>query len=757
MGLLVRVARWIGHRWRPTGGWGLWTVTLVVALWPAWTLGQTGWLRESTLPLVETALFAALIAWWLISHVKRRGLRALLMAITFYPVVLTTIARAWPPLRLLVDATVHTITWVLSLGAVGEPARAWSVWGEVLALRVLVFHGELVTWLSALTGGQVASGRTALFTLFALLLYAYTCWLVWAVRVHHDGGWAMLPGLFIVGWNVYWAGEGAGWLAGMLALGVLLSVLTRYAHLEMTWIRRRLDFSDQLWLDFAAVGLGGALAAATVVLLVTAVTSPHLYTRVQGFLARPWARVERETTRLFPDVARPARSPLGRSTVPTMPRARKLGASPQLLDTLVMTVRPKGGPLPPRAYFFALAYDVYTGSGWMQSPWQVEGLAPGEEWRGPVGQERFLVELTVEMQQPTRDVYAAAIPVAVDRPADALTFAGKDLLGLRLRDGVRDYTVLGAISAVDEARLRLTSTAYPPWITNHYLQVPESVPPRVRQLAQEITRDAYSPYDKARAIEAYLRQIPYSLDVSTPPPDRDVVDWFLFDLRRGYCDYYATAFVVLARLSGLPARLAIGYAQGQWDSTAGLYKITEREAHSWPEVYFPPYGWVPFEPTAIRQVFQWPKTQPTWTARSPATWRETLAAFRHWASARWRVSLLSRVGRMVMALLGGALAVVLAWWAYWWWRVPRPARPYAQLTWLAERLGVHWQAGWTPREFGEATKARVKTLPVPPTWQKRLAARTDWAIETYMRWRFGSPPEHSPTANRESSATASPA
>lgn len=737
MNLLIQAVRWLARRWQPAGGWGLWFTVMVAALWPAWALGRTAWIRGSTLPLTETALLAAMVAWALFSWARDGRLRGVLLALSAYPVLLVGIARAWPPFRLLMNALVHTVTWAISGGQVGHPVRAWAAWADVLVLRVLVFHGELSTWLAAVRGGTVTGGRTALLTLFGLLVYANACWVVESVRGRNDGVRAAVPGLFITGWNMYWAGEGVGWPAGMLALAVLLSTTAHYAHLEGRWQRRKMDFSDQLRLDFAVVGVGVALAAIVMTPVITTLTSPHLYTRVRGFLARPWARVETETARLFPDVERPARSPLGRSTAATMPRARKLGASPQLLDTLVMRVRPREGPLPPHAYFFGLAYDVYTGSGWMQSPWQVDGLAAGEEWAGPVGRERLLVEHTITLASPTREVYAAGVPVAVDRPADALTFAGKDLLGMRLKQSASTYTVMGAVPAVDEERLRTAGTAYPNWITVHYLQVPESVPARVRRLAREITRRAYSPYDKARAIEAHLRQIPYSLDVPVPPPDRDVVDWFLFDLRRGYCDYYATAFVVLARLNGLPARLAVGYAQGAWAEKGGEYRITEREAHSWPEVYFPGYGWIPFEPTASREIPRWPEIS---TARPPhrlATWQETLTAFRAWAAARWRAVLLYRVARAVLILILAVLGAILLWWGYWLWRVPRPARAYAQLLWLARRLGVRWQPGWTPLEFEEAVLSRLAQLPVPAAWQKRASLFVGSAVRAYIQWQFG--------------------
>jgi hypothetical protein len=79
------------------------------------------------------------------------------------------------------------------------------------------------------------------------------------------------------------------------------------------------------------------------------------------------------------------------------------------------------------------------------------------------------------------------------------------------------------------------------------------------------------------------------------------VDYFLFDLKRGYCDYYATAMAMLARAAGLPARIAVGYAAGSYDADTHTYRVTEASAHSWTQVYFPAYGWVDFEPTSGRE------------------------------------------------------------------------------------------------------------------------------------------------------------
>jgi hypothetical protein len=104
-----------------------------------------------------------------------------------------------------------------------------------------------------------------------------------------------------------------------------------------------------------------------------------------------------------------------------------------------------------------------------------------------------------------------------------------------------------------------------------------------------------TPYDKAAAIERYLREIPYNERIDEPASGQDGVDYFLFDVRQGYCDYYASSMVVMLRSLGVPARYVRGYGQGE--RQVGVYEVREWDSHAWPEVFFPGYGWVEFEPT----------------------------------------------------------------------------------------------------------------------------------------------------------------
>jgi len=138
-------------------------------------------------------------------------------------------------------------------------------------------------------------------------------------------------------------------------------------------------------------------------------------------------------------------------------------------------------------------------------------------------------------------------------------------------------------------------------IYEKYTQLPKNVPQRVRDLANLITAPYDNDYDKVKAIEKYLAtNYPYNLDVKSTPRNRDFVDYFLFDLKQGYCSYYASAMAVLTRCSGIPARYVEGYMlpPKAVKSDPSTFIVTNMQAHAWTEVYFEGYGWLPFEPTS---------------------------------------------------------------------------------------------------------------------------------------------------------------
>ncbi len=145
-----------------------------------------------------------------------------------------------------------------------------------------------------------------------------------------------------------------------------------------------------------------------------------------------------------------------------------------------------------------------------------------------------------------------------------------------------------------------------PFLDDQYTSLPD-IPDRVGELAEEITDAFDTRYEKVKAVEQYFGTNGFTYqttDVPVPDEDEDYVDQFLFESQVGYCDNYSTSMVVLLRSLDIPARWAKGFTSGEvkdfnigHNGKQDLYEVTNANAHSWVEVYFPEIGWVPFEPT----------------------------------------------------------------------------------------------------------------------------------------------------------------
>lgn len=176
----------------------------------------------------------------------------------------------------------------------------------------------------------------------------------------------------------------------------------------------------------------------------------------------------------------------------------------------------------------------------------------------------------------------------------------------------KTYTLVSHVPVIPEKKLR-TKTFNELYGKNKqeaYLQIPNELPKRVRDLAQNVTSSAKTPYEKVGLLQQYLqRNYAYTNNPDlSRKKSKDFVDAFLFEIREGYCDYYSTSLVMMARSVGVPARWVKGYAPGQQtfsdDAATGddnenmsSYSVTNADAHSWAEVYLGEYGWVPVEAT----------------------------------------------------------------------------------------------------------------------------------------------------------------
>lgn len=178
--------------------------------------------------------------------------------------------------------------------------------------------------------------------------------------------------------------------------------------------------------------------------------------------------------------------------------------------------------------------------------------------------------------------------------------------------------------------LRTAGTNIPRSIRETYLTVPQSCW-QVAELVRQITIGKYTAFDKSRAIEDYLEQH-YTYDLRAPaaPRTQDAVTFFLLKSKKGYCDLFASAMVIMARQAGIPARWVTGYAPGQYDESRQMFIVRGIDAHAWAELYFPGYGWIEFDPTpsSAPQTGLLSRVQVTWQRFKSAivTERKAVAA-----------------------------------------------------------------------------------------------------------------------------------
>jgi Transglutaminase-like enzymes, putative cysteine proteases len=300
-----------------------------------------------------------------------------------------------------------------------------------------------------------------------------------------------------------------------------------------------------------------------------------------------------------------------------------------------------------RSYWRGETKSEYTGQGWVDSEEEqteaaMSGLAVGEPLPKTAAGEplalspeaetmSIIATVTMRRDDPFPVLFGAHQPSMI-RSIDESDSIPPALAWLPQSAELRwprsestpypeSYTIESEQVVLDEELLRSAGPPNPR-IAERYTRLP-SVPERVLQLAEELTSGADSDYDKVRRIEAYLKEnYPYT---NTPDISKrrseDFVDSFLFEVQEGYCDYFSTAMAVLARASGIPVRWVKGYAPGALPSEVyigmpedeidpnrgGSYTVRNADAHSWVEVYFEGFGWIPFEPTPG---FSYPYTYP---------------------------------------------------------------------------------------------------------------------------------------------------
>lgn len=397
-----------------------------------------------------------------------------------------------------------------------------------------------------------------------------------------------------------------GWFLALLFLTLLL-LLAR-----IQFIKQRQGWENSgTYIPFELSGSLGGLAFASAALLVLfAWVTPALASSLDSAesfwnkITSPWRAIRDELDRAFYSLqGQPVQfvNSFGERFV----LGRGIPQSPDILFT-VQVIHQDQTLL--RYYWQDRVYDHYENGSWSSSyqkleVWNDENADQLAEYQG-----RTNTQLLFTVQDSLVLLHSAPQPIALNREVK-FSFAAnqdgsQDVAALFATSPVlagESYRVTSSIAVPTANQLNAAGIDYPQWITDRYLQLPADFTPRITELARTLTENLSTPYDKTVAITNYLRgELDYVDQMPIPPFDRDPIEWVLFDQKQGFCNYYASAEVLMLRSLGIPARLAVGYAHGDRENKNGgaQYTVRVRDAHAWPEVFFPGISWVEFEPTA---------------------------------------------------------------------------------------------------------------------------------------------------------------
>ncbi len=401
-------------------------------------------------------------------------------------------------------------------------------------------------------------------------------------------------------------------------------------------------------------------------------------------------------------------------------------------------------PEPRDRYWRGLVLTVFNGRSWSQND-PYEGPRVHEQVRGTGDPVRYQVTL-----EPTRQQWVFAL----DMPWEwtlSRTFMGpqQQLARSRTIDQRVAYDVLSYLDYRTEVELTQRAKHF-------YERLPEGSNPRARALAERMRAAAGSDGAYIEAVLSMFHQQEYFYTLEPPPLGSDPVDRFLFDTRRGFCEHYASAFAVLMRAAGIPARVVLGYQGGELNPMGGHMIVRQSDAHAWNEVWLPETGWYRVDPTAAVApdridagvsgalldgvAAAWGLSAPsalihrltlTWDAMN-AKWNEWILGYGPENQNRfmrllgmddpdWRKMMLTLVFLVAGLIMLISLLLMLRYRAP---RRDRAARLYAR---FVRRTGLVPATGETPLAF--ATRA-VADSPLP-------AAAIDAVTTAYLAARYG--------------------
>jgi protein-glutamine gamma-glutamyltransferase len=437
----------------------------------------------------------------------------------------------------------------------------------------------------------------------------------------------------------------------------------------------------------------------------------------------------------------------------------------EMQPKIVMRVRSQAP-----GFWRVMSFDRYTGQGWEvsrndelqnigRSRWSYRFFiapTPTREATKQVIQSYTTVadlpNIIPALSYP-QYVYFPTKEIAVDSEGSLRSPAG-------LGQGMT-YTVVSQVPYRDRTRLDRASENYPKKIADYYLQIPPHIEEKVRQKAEELLAKSPNPltsaYEKSLFLAQALKQN-YQIQPELPSfnQDQDLTEAFLFNYQGGYIDHFSTVLTVMLRSLGIPARLTVGFAPGQFNPFTGFYVVRNTDAYALTEVYFPKFGWYAFDPipghelippsfeedqtfSVLKQIWNWVAG---WLPSPVVNFfnilgTEILGGCFRFLAKLWRFI----SGSLIGVLVGLIIAVVLGLLAWlgcdrvrnWRYRrrlakLPPMERLYRQMLEMLKEKGYPKHPAQTPLEY-----ARFASKDCASTAAKSI----EEISQAYVRWRYG--------------------
>ena len=516
----------------------------------------------------------------------------------------------------------------LGIGLVLSPAVAFAgAWPQVHARHPtdVAGLGLIGVWWQRINDGAAAQDPSFYLVLICLLMWITGAWLAWCVLRWRKPMLGLIPGAAAFATNVLnFPQDQNGYTLAMLLLTLGLLLWTNYTGSIVNASRANVKLTGDARWDFWESGLVAMAALIVLGIMLPPLSTADRTLDVETGLFSNWAQLQERLS--HPGVFGTSRAGTG---ITGFSDDVKLSGSLQRTRDIVFTYNIIGDYAAPRyfrgvdetvtsagewryaqqssvrqlvaknqAYLYAEEYQKLAGAGV-----EVSVLHP------PVPPNSDVIFYPGELYRIDRLTLGSQVPIfqPFNAPQSALLYTLDRLSSVQPNTSAGRYHVTVVYSTASQEDLASAGTSYPDWLRG-YMVLPQRGyrPPdvlnRIHQLAQKIVDNAgaKTPYDMAAAIEAYLRNgqnFTYSLDAKAPE-GTDPIDYFLFTSHKGYCEFFATAMGDMLRSLGVPVRLVNGFGPGTFDSQYQAFVVRGEDAHTWVEVYFPKYGWIPFEPTA---------------------------------------------------------------------------------------------------------------------------------------------------------------